>query len=103
DRFVVPGDDWRTALRIGSHLLQGVISNRGSGGPIQGSLSETLRRITERGDGYCGDYVDAFTALATEAGLFTRSWAFSFDGFGGHGHIFNEIWDRQAGTWRMID
>ena len=42
-------------------------------------------------------------ALAQAAGIFSRSWAFSFDGFGGHGHIFNEIWDRRSGRWIMLD
>jgi hypothetical protein len=97
--LVVPGDDWATALRIGQHLLQA----SGRGGAIQSSLDDTYRRIVERSEGYCGDFVDVFTGLAHAAGLFSRAWAFSFDGFGGHGHVFNEIWDRQAGQWRMID
>lgn len=101
--LAVDGQDWQTAINIGRHLLQGVVRHRGNGGPIQAGLAETYGRITSAGDGYCGDYVDSFTALATSAGLFARAWAFSFDGFGGHGHIFNEIWDRQAGKWRMID
>lgn len=102
-QLVVEGQDWQTALNIGQHLLQGVVRHRGNGGPIQAGLAETYGRITGAGEGYCGDYVDVFTGLASTAGLFARAWAFSFDGFGGHGHIFNEIWDRQAGTWRMID
>ncbi len=97
--LVVPGDDWATALRMGQHLLQA----SGRGGAIQSSLDDTYRRIVERGEGYCGDFADVFTGLAHAAGLFSRSWAFSFDGFGGHGHVFNEIWDRQVGQWRMID
>lgn len=101
--LAVQGDDWETALRIGRHLLQGVVAHRGNGGPIQRGLQETYDRITGRGEGYCGDYVDNFIALATTAGIFSRAWAFSFDGFGGHGHIFNEIWDRQTRAWRLID
>lgn len=102
NQLAVPDDDWATALQIGRHLLQKADAT-GTSGPIQRDLNQTYRRIVEHGDGYCGDYVDAFTALATAAGIFARSWAFSFDGFGGHGHIFNEIWDRQAQRWRMID
>ena len=81
--LVVPGDDWATALRIGQHLLQA----SGRGGAIQSSLDDTYRRIVERGEGYCGDFVDVFTGLAHAAGLFSRAWAFSFDGFGGHGLV----------------
>jgi hypothetical protein len=96
----VEGDDWATALKIGQHLL---IDGRRSGGAIQSDLTQTYRRITERGEGYCGDFADSFTGLANAAGVFSRPWAFSFDGFGGHGHIFNEIWDARTGRWIMID
>lgn len=94
-------DDWLTALAIGRHLLQW--EGRRSGGAIQSNLDETYRRITIEGQGYCGDFADVFTGLANAAGVFSRPWAFSFDGFGGHGHIFNEIWDRQRQRWVMID
>jgi hypothetical protein len=93
--------DWARARAIGDHLLMKSIS--GSGRPIQSDLNTTYRLIVEQGQGYCGDFVDVFTGLALAAGIPTRAWAFSFDGFGGHGHIFNEIWDRDARAWRMID
>lgn len=96
----VPGDDWATVLRIASHLLS---RKERSGSAIQANLHDTYRRIVERGEGYCGDFADVVTAMATAAGIPSRSWAFSFDGFGGHGHIFNEIWDRGAQRWIMID
>jgi hypothetical protein len=96
-----PNDDWLTALSIGRHLLHW--EGRRSGGPIQSDLDDTYRRITIEGEGYCGDFADVFTGLANTAGLFSRAWAFSFDGFGGHGHILNEIWDRQRQRWVMID
>lgn len=92
----IEGDDWATALAIGRHLLP---DGRRSGGPIQADLTDTYTRITQRGEGYCGDYADSFTGFATAAGVFSRPWAFSFDGFGGHGHIFNEIWDSQNARW----
>jgi hypothetical protein len=95
-----PGADWEAALAIARHLLSG---GRRASGPIQSDLMTTYRRIVDDGAGYCGDYADVFTALAHAAGIFSRSWAFSFDGFGGHGHIFNEVWDAQSGSWRMID
>ena len=93
-------DDWATALAIGRQMLP---AGRRSGGAIQAGLDETWQRITEQGEGYCGDYADSFTGLATAAGVFSRAWAFSFDGFGGHGHIFNEIWDRWQQRWIMLD
>jgi hypothetical protein len=100
NQLKVEGDDWATALAIGRHLLP---DGRRSGGPIQADLTDTYTRITQQGEGYCGDYADSFTGFATAAGVFSRPWAFSFDGFGGHGHIFNEIWDSQNARWVMID
>ncbi|PKO57175.1 MAG: transglutaminase [Betaproteobacteria bacterium HGW-Betaproteobacteria-21] len=96
----VEGDDWATAVKIGRHLL---VDGMRTGGAIQSDLTQTYRRITELGEGYCGDFADTFTGLASAAGIFTRPWAFSFDGFGGHGHIFNEVWDAQQARWIMID
>src|SRR5690606_27048755 len=96
----IEGDDWATALAIGRHLLP---DGRRSGGPIQADLTDTYTRITQQGEGYCGDFADSFTGFATAAGVFSRPWAFSFDGFGGRGHIFNEIWDSQNARWIMID
>src|SRR3712207_6947241 len=49
------------------------------------SLEPTYEVIRNTGRGYCGDYADVYTALALAAGLSVRSWAFSFDGFGGRG------------------
>ena len=94
-------DDWARGLAISRHLL-------GSapvlvGGPIQKNLLDTYRGIVERGDGYCGDFVRAYVALANAAGMTVRTWSFSFDGFGGHGHIWVELWNRQQQRWQLQD
>jgi hypothetical protein len=93
--------DWDRALALARHLL----ANRQGrvGRAIQSDLEQTYQVIRRSGEGYCGDYADVYTALAVAAGLPVRSWAFSFDGFGGRGHIFNEVWDAPSGRWRMID
>ncbi|HMW78092.1 MAG TPA: transglutaminase-like domain-containing protein, partial [Rhodocyclaceae bacterium] len=91
--------NWAKARTIADHL-QARLSD---GGPIMAGLEETYRRIVEDGAGYCGDFADVFAALATAAGIPNRRWSFSFDGYGGHGHIFNEVWDDSAGRWRAID
>lgn len=96
----VEGSEWATALAIARHLLANEHRN---GGAIQSDLDETYRRITAEGDGYCGDFADVFTGLASTAGVFSRPWAFSFDGFGGRGHIFNEVWESAERRWIMID
>jgi transglutaminase-like putative cysteine protease len=93
--------DWDRALHIARHLLSG--RTRTVGNPIQSDLERTYQVIVSTGEGYCGDYADVFTALAIAGGLNVRSWAFSFDGFGGNGHIFNEVWDAGSGKWRLID
>jgi len=94
-------NDWDRALAISKHLLGG--SPVLTGGAIQSDLLDTYRRITIQGEGYCGDFVRAFIAISEAAGIPTRPWAFSFDGFGGHGHIWIEIWNRQAYAWQLLD
>ncbi len=94
-------DPWERALAIASHLLRA--SPVLSGEAIQSDLQGTYLRITERGEGYCGDFVRSFMALAHAAGLQTRAWGFAFDGFGGHGHIWVEIWNARLSRWQLLD
>jgi hypothetical protein len=47
--------------------------------------------------------VKVYLALAHAAGLVARQWAFSFDGFGGHGHTFVEVFDRRRRKWLFLD
>lgn len=93
-------DNWLRAKVIAHHLHAKLNTEKG---PISSDLNETYQRIVGEGAGYCGDYAMVFTALANAAGIPNRAWAFSFDGFGGHGHIFNEIWDDKSQEWRAID
>ncbi len=94
-------DDWARGLAIASHLLGSapVLTE----GAIRDDLRHTYLAIVREGRGYCGDFVRAFNAIAHAAGLTSRPWAFSLDQFGGHGHIFVEIWNRQAQRWQLID
>lgn len=73
------------------------------GEPIQRPAITTLTKIVTLGTGYCVDYTKVFTALAHAAGMTARQWAFSFDGFGGHGHMFSEVWDPELRQWIMVD
>lgn len=94
-------DDWSRAQAISSHLL----SSSGKmlrGGAIKSDLRRTYERITRDGDGYCGDFVRVFMAIAIAGGMQVRPWAFSFDGFGGHGHVWPEIWNRQTKSWQLV-
>nr|WP_316639055.1 transglutaminase domain-containing protein [uncultured Roseateles sp.] len=93
--------DWDRVLVISRHLL-------GShptlyGGAVQSDLDTTYHQIVEEGKGYCGDFVRVFTGLALASGMSVRPWAFSFDGFGGDGHIFLEIWNRELKRWQLVD
>ena len=90
--------DWPRALALVTLLLRNVRDD----GPIQADLATTYRGIVA-GSGYCADFVRVFLAAAREAGLFCRQWAFSFDGFGGHGHTVVEVYDRQRSRWAFLD
>jgi hypothetical protein len=92
------GDDWQRALALQAML----IAHARRDGRIAADLATTYRQI-ERGDGYCADYVRVYLAAAATAGVFCRQWAFSFDGFGGHGHTFVEIYDRDRARWKFLD
>lgn len=92
--------DWARVLAISRHLLshQPLL-----GTPIQSDLGGTYQRILNEGTGYCGDFTRVFMAFAHTAGMAVRAWSFSFDGFGGHGHIWPEIWNRQRQQWELVD
>lgn len=98
------GDEPEVWMRS-TRLAAALIPDRGlrRQGAIQSSMTATLQRIQQHGDGYCGDYADVFAGLSTVAGIASRRWSFSFDGFGGHGHIFNEVWDPVRAAWLMLD
>ena len=91
--------DWERALAISRNLL----SHPSVRGPaIQSDLKTTYEGIVNSGGGYCGDFARVFMAFALAAGIPVRAWAFSFDGFGGYGHIWPEIWNRQLGRWQLV-
>lgn len=92
--------DWDRAVAISQHLLS---HPQLIGTPIQSDLRDTYRSIRDEGTGYCGDFTRVFMAFAISAGIPVRAWAFSFDGFGGNGHIWPEIWNRQLKRWQLID
>lgn len=92
--------DWERVRAISQHLLE---HPQLVGTPIQSNLQDTYHRILREGTGYCGDFTRVFMAFALAAGIPVRSWSFSFDGFGGHGHVLPEIWNRQTGQWQLLD
>lgn len=93
----IPGD-WDKALALAGHLTE-MAADRG---PVRADLVATYAAI-RNGYGYCADFIRVFLALAQAAGVPARRWAFSFDGFGGHGHTVVEIFDRQRGRWLLLD
>jgi hypothetical protein len=90
--------DWQRARALVGMLVQ---HSRHEGG-IRADLAATFAGIVA-GYGYCADFVRVYIAAAGGAGLFCRQWAFSFDGFGGHGHTFVEIYDRERSVWSFVD
>lgn len=92
--------DWDKVTAISQHLLS---NPHLVGTPIQSNLRDTYHRIINSGTGYCGDFTRVFMAFAITAGIPVRAWSFSFDGFGGHGHILPEIWNSQLKRWQLVD
>ncbi|MGH8851497.1 MAG: transglutaminase domain-containing protein [Casimicrobiaceae bacterium] len=90
--------DWQRALA----LVQMLVQHSQHEGGIRADLATTFKGIVA-GYGYCADYVRVYLAAARSAGLFCRQWAFSFDGFGGHGHTVVEIYDRDRARWALLD
>lgn len=90
--------DWPRALA----LVQMLVQHSQHEGGIRADLATTFKGIVA-GYGYCADYVRVYLAAARSAGLFCRQWAFSFDGFGGHGHTVVEIYDRERDRWAFLD
>jgi hypothetical protein len=95
----VTGNTMNRALAIAKSLT----AKPRTGGQIGRSVIATLQLIESTGGGYCVDFAQVFSALAYASGIEGRVWAISFDGFGGRGHVFNEIWDADNQTWVMID
>jgi hypothetical protein len=93
------GSDFDRAKQLARHLQQ----NLKDRGPIQSDLETTYSRIVSAGYGYCADFTDVFIALSLAADIPARQWGFSFDGFGGHGHAINEIYDRGKKKWVFLD
>lgn len=94
--------DWDRVVAI-RHHLRATNPVGPVGGAIKSDLRDTYRRIVTNGEGYCGDFSDVFIGIALAAGVPVRTWAFSFDGFGGHGHVWLEIWNRDLGRWQLVD
>jgi hypothetical protein len=89
---------WHNALLIAGHLTEHAQDK----GRIRADLVTTYAGIRQ-GYGYCADFARVFLAFSHAAGVFARQWAFSFDGFGGHGHVFVEIWDPSHRQWVFLD
>lgn len=107
-----PGDFVDAAARVPAEgpaleraiaLVRDLDAGPEHGGPIQRSTAETYRTIRATGGGYCADYTQVLNGLAWAAGIAVREWGVSFDGFGGFGHAFNEIYEPDLGKWVMLD
>lgn len=78
------------------------LDQRRRGGAIQADVSTTLAQIQQQ-RGYCADYTEVINVFGHALNIPVREWALAFDGFGGHGHAINEIWDQQEKRWIMLD
>ena len=91
--------DFDAVLAIARDL---VAHHQKPGVPIQKSTLAAYREIGS-GAGYCADYTQVMNGLVQAAGIPIREWGMSFDGYGGNGHAFSEIFDRQRQQWIFVD
>lgn len=93
------------AQPLATMLQQAAVLNldqRRLGGAIQADISTTLAQIQQQ-RGYCADYTEVINVFGHALNIPVREWALAFDGFGGHGHAINEIWDQHTQRWLMLD
>jgi hypothetical protein len=91
--------DFDKVLAIVRHLQAGHVDGR----PISNATETAYRSIVERKMGWCSDFSQVLNGVALAAGIGVREWGMAFDGFGGEGHAFNEIYDRRRGKWIFVD
>lgn len=107
DEILAAVDAIRVRSQNAQQLMTGFVEHLRSKpkrrGPIQSTTLHAYREIIEQGRGYCADYTQVFNGLAHTAGLPVREWGMSFDGFGGDGHAFNEVYDESLGQWIFVD
>jgi hypothetical protein len=90
-------------IEFGQLVGERLVANGQVGGAVQSTSVETLDAIVSKGTGYCADYTQVVNGLAFAAGVGVREWGMSFDGFGGNGHAFNELYDKGLGQWVFFD
>ena len=78
-------------------------SKKPSGDATQSTTVDALGAILRSSDGYCADYTQVLNALALAADIPIREWGMSFDGYGGAGHAFSEIYDSSRQKWIFVD
>ncbi len=91
--------DFELILEVAKELLK----RERRGGAIQSSTVDALAKMQSQGTGYCSDYTQVINGLAYVLGVPVREWGMSFEGYGGLGHAFTEIFDRQLNKWIFID
>ncbi len=92
--------EYNKILEISKHLLQ---VEKAKGGGILSDTITAYEGITKQGAGYCADFTQVINALAKTENIPVREWGMAFDGFGGWGHAFNEIYDSQLKKWIFLD
>ncbi len=92
--------EFSKTIIIAEHLLQ--VEKRKSVGIVSDTYT-AYQEITKRGSGYCADFTQVMNAMARTEKISVREWGMSFDGFGGWGHAFTEIYDTYLKKWIFVD
>ena len=94
------GTELMRTIELSHHLIA---EKKRPAKPIQSNTATAYRMITEHGYGYCADYTQVLDGLALAVGIPIRECGMSFDGYGGDGHAFSEVFDQNLQKWIFID
>lgn len=92
-------NNWQTTLAA----VDALRGDEVLGAAIQSNTVDTLQKIVSTGFGYCSDYTQVMNAIAYAKNVPVREWGMSFDGFGGWGHAFSEVYSDSMQKWLFID
>ncbi len=96
---ILGNSEWKKTL----NAVDALRGNAHLNGAIQANTVTALNEILISGRGYCADFTQVMNAVSYQQKISIREWGMSFDGYGGWGHAFNEVYIDEWKKWVFID